>query len=79
MTNLRSALVRCSLPRFYRLIRYIVERTRAGVLLVEQMTDLALEFATRAYVLDRGRVVQSGPSQVVAMSPQVRSAYLGEN
>jgi len=63
----------------YRLIRYIVERTRAGVLLVEQMTDLALEFATRGYVLDRGRVVQSGPSQVVAMSPQVRSAYLGEN
>lgn len=63
----------------YRLIRHIVERTRAGVLLVEQMTDLALEFAARAYVLDRGRVVLSGSSEIVAASPQVRSAYLGES
>ncbi|MCL4258949.1 MAG: ABC transporter ATP-binding protein [Anaerolineales bacterium] len=48
------------------------------MLLVEQNAHLALRYATRAYVLETGNVVLSGPAQDVAQDPQVKKAYLGE-
>jgi branched-chain amino acid transport system ATP-binding protein len=48
------------------------------MLLVEQNAHLALRYATRAYVLETGNVVLSGPAQAVAQDPQVKKAYLGE-
>jgi branched-chain amino acid transport system ATP-binding protein len=47
------------------------------VLLVEQNTVLALSVASRAYVLEHGRVVLEGPSAELARNPRVREAYLG--
>ncbi len=47
------------------------------MLLVEQNAKLALEVSNRAYVLESGRVVLSGPAAELAMNPQVRAAYLG--
>lgn len=47
------------------------------VLLVEQSVALALAAASRGYVLERGRVVLSGPAAELSANPQVRSAYLG--
>jgi len=60
----------------FRVIRRLNE---AGVtiLLVEQNARLALEVAHRAYILETGRVVLSGPSQELRDHPQVREAYLG--
>lgn len=48
-----------------------------AVLLVEQSARLALELCRRAYVLETGRVVASGPSGELAQSAFVSSAYLG--
>ena len=47
------------------------------VLLVEQNAYLALELARRAYVMESGRVVESGDTGVVMESDLVRRAYLG--
>jgi len=47
------------------------------ILLVEQRLAEALEIADRAYVLQTGRVVMSGPASVVAGDAGVRAAYLG--
>ena len=47
------------------------------VLLVEQRLAEALALADRAYVLQTGRVVMSGPAAVVAADDGVRRAYLG--
>ena len=38
---------------------------------------LALDLATHAYVLETGRVVMSGPSEVVKNDENVRKSYLG--
>jgi branched-chain amino acid transport system ATP-binding protein len=46
------------------------------VLLVEQNAHAALALASRAYVLEIGRIVLEGPS--LLGDPRVRSAYLGE-
>jgi branched-chain amino acid transport system ATP-binding protein len=47
------------------------------ILLVEQNVNAALAIADRAYVLETGRIVLSGPSATLAGDPRVREAYLG--
>jgi len=44
-----------------------------AVVIVEQHLDLALRVASRAYVLDRGRVALSGPSQELRDDPRLLS------
>jgi branched-chain amino acid transport system ATP-binding protein len=46
-------------------------------LLVEQNARRALALASRAYVLETGRVVVSGPARELAADPRIRAAYLG--
>jgi branched-chain amino acid transport system ATP-binding protein len=48
-----------------------------AVLLVEQNVTLAFEITSRAYVLQQGRLVLSGPSRELADDPRVVAAYLG--
>jgi branched-chain amino acid transport system ATP-binding protein len=61
------------------LFETIVEINRRGttVLLVEQNAARALAIAHRAYVLETGRVVLSGPAAQLRDDPAVRQAYLG--
>lgn len=47
------------------------------ILLVEQNALMALKVATRAYVLETGRIVLAGPAADLAKNPDVRKAYLG--
>jgi branched-chain amino acid transport system ATP-binding protein len=48
-----------------------------ALLLVEQNARIALEFAERAIVLDRGMIVFSGPSRELLAAPERLSALLG--
>jgi branched-chain amino acid transport system ATP-binding protein len=57
----------------------IVSLRRSGItiLLVEQMANMALAIADRAYVLETGNVTLSGTGQQLLHDPKVRAAYLG--
>ncbi|WP_227763436.1 ABC transporter ATP-binding protein [Zhaonella formicivorans] len=57
----------------------IKEINEAGttILLVEQNAHMALSIANRAYVLETGRIVASGPAKELAESEQIKKAYLG--
>ncbi len=48
-----------------------------GIVIVEQDVQTALETASRAYVLETGRIRLSGPSAALLDDPQVQTAYLG--
>jgi branched-chain amino acid transport system ATP-binding protein len=48
------------------------------ILLVEQNARLALESASRAYVMDSGLITMSGDARTMLDDPRVRAAYLGE-
>jgi branched-chain amino acid transport system ATP-binding protein len=61
---------------FDRLERMITDEGTA-VLVVEQNANLALAHASRAYVLEVGRVVLSGPSDELRADESVRRSYLG--
>jgi branched-chain amino acid transport system ATP-binding protein len=48
------------------------------IVLVEQNVPHALALADRAFILETGRVTQSGPARDLANDARVRDAYLGE-
>ena len=67
-------------PKYTQLIFEVLAEIRAGgttMLLVEQNLAAALALADRAYVLQTGMVVTSGPAAELAASAEVRKAYLG--
>jgi branched-chain amino acid transport system ATP-binding protein len=51
--------------------RLILLAQEIAVVIVEQHLDLALRVASRAYVLDRGRVALAGPAQDVRNDPKL--------
>ena len=61
----------------FSVIRKINEEGMA-VLLVEQNVATALEIASRAYVLEEGRIAAEGTPAELLASAHIRRAYLGE-
>jgi branched-chain amino acid transport system ATP-binding protein len=53
-----------------------IHREGTAILLVEQ-NALALEAASRAYVLEEGRIVAQGEPEALLARPELRRAYLG--
>ena len=47
------------------------------MLLVEQNVAMALDVATRAYVLEEGRIAAEGKPEELRRRPEIRRAYLG--
>jgi branched-chain amino acid transport system ATP-binding protein len=54
-----------------------LNRSGTSILLVEQNMVQALELATRAYVMQSGRIALAGSAQDIRTSDEVRRAYLG--
>lgn len=48
------------------------------ILLVEQNAKLALEAASRGYVMESGAITLAGDAKALLADPRVREAYLGE-
>jgi branched-chain amino acid transport system ATP-binding protein len=63
-----------------RIFQVIEEINKQGttILLVEQNANVALEIATRGYVLETGEIVTAAPAEKLREDPKVREAYLGE-
>jgi len=61
------------------MFRVVKRLNEAGlsVVLVEQNVSVSLKLADRAYVLENGRIVQSGAGRDLLADPRIRQAYLG--
>jgi branched-chain amino acid transport system ATP-binding protein len=67
-------------PRTTDYLFGVISETRAeglSVLLIEQKARQTLKVADRAYLLETGRVVASGPAQKMIEDPVVSDAFLG--
>lgn len=64
--------------RLYELMEQL-KSTGMTLIVVEQYVEIALGFADRAYVLDKGRVAVSGPSDQLATSDQIAETYLSQS
>ena len=58
-------------------LRRLNDEEGVAILLVEQNAALAFDLCERAYVLETGRIVIEGESEVVRERPEVHQAYLG--
>jgi len=61
----------------FRILREINSREGVSILIVEQNANLALDLATRAYLLETGAVVVGGAAADLRADDAVRRAYLG--
>ncbi|MBI3015429.1 MAG: ABC transporter ATP-binding protein [Candidatus Tectomicrobia bacterium] len=69
-------------PLIVREILNVILRLRRqgiSILLVEQNARLAFSVATRAYVMETGRVVLAGTPEQLILEDTVRKAYLGNS
>jgi branched-chain amino acid transport system ATP-binding protein len=64
-----------------RIFETIVEVNKQGtsILLVEQNALMALDVASRGYVLETGTVALADSAKALAQNPEVRKTYLGES
>jgi branched-chain amino acid transport system ATP-binding protein len=62
------------------IFRIIQEINRRGtsILLVEQNAFMALQVASRGYVLETGQIALAGTAAELSQNPKVRAAYLGD-
>jgi branched-chain amino acid transport system ATP-binding protein len=60
----------------FRILR-TVNREGVTILLVEQNAALALDLADHVFLLETGRMVMEGPSDVLRKDDSIRRAYLG--
>ncbi|MBW1978894.1 MAG: ABC transporter ATP-binding protein [Deltaproteobacteria bacterium] len=61
----------------FRIIKRINAAEDVAILLVEQNASVALSIAHYGYVLENGRIVMDGPSEVLRQDRDIREFYLG--
>jgi branched-chain amino acid transport system ATP-binding protein len=64
--------------KIFDIVRQVASRG-VTILLIEQNARLALELASRGYVIESGVIALSGDSKSLLADPKVREAYLGES
>jgi branched-chain amino acid transport system ATP-binding protein len=65
------------IKEIFEIIQRLNQEERIPILLVEQNVKLALTVAPYAYVMENGRIVMDGPSEVLKQNPDIRDFYLG--
>ncbi len=64
--------------QIFQIIHDINEQDGTTILLVEQNANLALQAATRGYVLETGAITLEDEAKALLHNPEIRKAYLGE-
>jgi branched-chain amino acid transport system ATP-binding protein len=73
-----SGLDRAETAALAQTLREVQEQHGFAIMLVEHDIELVASFTSRAYVLDFGRMLTSGPTATVMKSDEMRHAYLGD-
>lgn len=61
----------------YKQLVIVGETLGTSMLIVEQNVRIALEFASSAYIIERGQITLSGTADEIRNSPSMRDSYLG--
>jgi branched-chain amino acid transport system ATP-binding protein len=64
--------------KIFDIVREVASRG-VTILLIEQNARLALEIASRGYVMESGVITLSSEAKSLLADPKVREAYLGES
>lgn len=61
----------------HRIIHSLKEKG-LGILITDHNVQETLRITERAYIIDKGKILKSGPPEVLVSSQDVRKSYLGE-
>ena len=61
----------------FGILRLINKEENTGILLVEQNARIALNFAQYGYIMENGKIVLDGPSNLLVENEDVKEFYLG--
>lgn len=61
----------------FRIIQDINQNAGVTILLVEQNVNMALKYATYAFLMENGRIVRSGKPGILREDEDVKEFYLG--
>lgn len=61
----------------FDIIKRINKEEGVALLVVEQNAVAALDVVQHAYLIEQGRIVMSGPADVLRENPDIKEAYLG--
>lgn len=61
----------------FRALKRLNVQNHMTILVVEQNAKVALDFASRGYVLSTGEIIAQGTSEELSNNPDVQKAYLG--
>jgi len=63
--------------KLFEVFELLRDTEEFGIILVEQYVNMALNFASRTIVLDRGQIIYDGSSAALANDPERMAAYFG--
>ena len=63
--------------QIFEIVSQINKKEGVTILLAEQNTNMALQYAEYAYILENGRVVMEGPAKSMRDNEDVKEFYLG--
>jgi len=66
------------IQQIFDIIATINKEEGTTILLVEQNANLALQAASRGYVVETGEITLEDEAQSLLKNPKIREAYLGE-
>ena len=61
----------------YEMLKELTKELNIPVLVVEQIVDIALDFAERGYVMAQGRIMLEGSSADLRATDEVKKLYIG--
>jgi branched-chain amino acid transport system ATP-binding protein len=61
----------------FRALKQLNYQENMTILVVEQNAKVALDFASRGYILSTGEIIAQGSSEELSANPDVKKAYLG--
>jgi branched-chain amino acid transport system ATP-binding protein len=64
--------------QIFDIIKDVNKKEGTTILLVEQNANLALQAASRGYVLETGNITLEDEAEKLLNNPEIRKAYLGE-
>ena len=65
--------------KIFEIVNEINRKEDVTILLVEQNANLALQTASRGYVLETGAIIMENSAKKLLANPEIRKAYLGES
>lgn len=77
LDDISMGLAPIIVQELYGMLKELTKQINIPVLVVEQVVEVALDFAERGYVMAQGRILLAGSSNELLATEEVKRLYIG--